>query len=231
MSPSEWLCSRHLLENSNLSRWKLLPAKANLRHLISEKSHRKLKFVSSLSCWVMSDSFRPSKLQPTRYLYPWDFLGKNTGVGYHFLLQGISLGQGLNLRPLHWQADSLPRSHQGSPMPKFTNNLIGFFFSMSFLLQEVRTLDYNEHRLYCNLVKAILQATKVILCGVPSFILTRRMHVFKTIFNCIVYSVTQDLLNLPHLNSITGKILPNKPEYLLSESRRNINQCLSLFPW
>ena len=128
MSPSEWLCSRHLLENSNLSRWKLLPAKANLRHLISEKSHRNLKFVSSLSCWVMSDSLRPSKLQPTRYLYPWDFLGKNTGVGYHFLLQGISLGQGLNLRPLHWQADSLPRSHQGSPMPKFTNNLIGFFF-------------------------------------------------------------------------------------------------------
>ena len=106
-----------------------------------------------------------------------------------------------------------------------------FFFSMSFLLQEVRTLDYNEHRLYCNLVKAILQATKVILCGVPSFILTRRMHVFKTVFNCIVCSVTQDSQNLPHLNSITGKILPNIPEYLLSESRRNINQCLSLFPW
>ena len=26
----------------------------------------------------------------------WDFSGKNTGVGYHFLLQGILLTQGLN---------------------------------------------------------------------------------------------------------------------------------------
>ena len=28
---------------------------------------------------------------------------------------GIFLDQGLNLCPLHWQADSLPLSHQGSP--------------------------------------------------------------------------------------------------------------------
>ena len=32
---------------------------------------------------------------------PWDFPGKNTGVGYHFLLQGIYLIQGLKLYPLH----------------------------------------------------------------------------------------------------------------------------------
>ena len=30
-------------------------------------------------------------------LCPWNFLGKNTGVGCRFLLQGISLAQGLNL--------------------------------------------------------------------------------------------------------------------------------------
>ena len=37
--------------------------------------------------------------------------GKNTGVGYHFLLQGIFLTQGSNLGLLcllHWQVDSLP---------------------------------------------------------------------------------------------------------------------------
>jgi len=28
-------------------------------------------------------------LQPTRLLCPWNFPGKNTGVGCHFLLQGI----------------------------------------------------------------------------------------------------------------------------------------------
>ena len=37
-----------------------------------------------------------------------------TGVGCHFLLQGIFLTQGLNLCLLHWQVDSLPLSLQGS---------------------------------------------------------------------------------------------------------------------
>ena len=33
-------------------------------------------------------TLRPHGLQPTRLLCPWDFPGKNTGVGWHFLLQG-----------------------------------------------------------------------------------------------------------------------------------------------
>ena len=43
-----------------------------------------------------------------------DFSGKNAGVGCHFLLQGTFLDQGSNPRLLHWQADSLPLSQQGS---------------------------------------------------------------------------------------------------------------------
>ena len=35
----------------------------------------------------MSDSVRPHRRQPTRLPSPWDSPGKNTGVGYHFLLQ------------------------------------------------------------------------------------------------------------------------------------------------
>ena len=34
----------------------------------------------------MSDSVRPHGLQPTRFLHPWDFPGKSTGVGFHCLL-------------------------------------------------------------------------------------------------------------------------------------------------
>ena len=49
-------------------------------------------------------------------LCPWDSPGKNTGVISHFLLQGIFPTQGSNLHPLDWQADTLPLSHQGSPM-------------------------------------------------------------------------------------------------------------------
>ena len=41
---------------------------------------------------------------------PWDFLGKNTGVGFHFLLQGIFSDWGSKPCLLLWQADSLPLS-------------------------------------------------------------------------------------------------------------------------
>ena len=64
-----------------------------------------------LSCSVMSNSLQPPGLQPARLLCPWDSPGKNTGVGCHFLLQGIFPTQGLNLCLLHWQVDSLPLSH------------------------------------------------------------------------------------------------------------------------
>ena len=39
----------------------------------------------------MSDSVRPQRQQPTRLLCPWDSPGKNTGVGCHFLLQGMKV--------------------------------------------------------------------------------------------------------------------------------------------
>ena len=39
---------------------------------------------------------------------------------YHFLLQGIFPSQGSNLCLLHWQVDSLPLSHQGSPVYLYT---------------------------------------------------------------------------------------------------------------
>ena len=41
--------------------------------------------------------------------------GKNSGVGCLFLLHGIFLTQGSNPSLWHWQADSLPLSHQGDP--------------------------------------------------------------------------------------------------------------------
>ena len=47
------------------------------------------------------------------------FPGKNTGMGYHFLLQGIFPTKGLNSHVsclLHWQADSLPLAPRGKPL-------------------------------------------------------------------------------------------------------------------
>ena len=43
-----------------------------------------------------------------------DSPGKNTGVGYHFLLQGILLAQASNLGLLHCRQILYRLSHQGS---------------------------------------------------------------------------------------------------------------------
>ena len=43
-------------------------------------SHHWLMF----SCSVVSDTLLPFRLFPARLLHPWDFPGKNTGVGCHF---------------------------------------------------------------------------------------------------------------------------------------------------
>ena len=64
---------------------------------------------------VVSDSLLPHGLQPAKLLCPWNFPGKNTGVGCHFLPQGIFLAQGLNPQLLHWQVGSLPLCHLGGP--------------------------------------------------------------------------------------------------------------------
>ena len=98
--------------------------------------------VCTRGCSVVSDPLWPHGLQPARLLCPWDFPGKNTGLGYHFLLQGICLTQRLNpclLHLLHWQVDTLPLSHLRSPQnhsilkkkPLCGNNLTSHFFSIS----------------------------------------------------------------------------------------------------
>ena len=69
-------------------------------------------------CSVISDFLRPHGLQPTSLLCPWDFPGKNTGMGCCFLLQGIFPTEGLNpslLCLLHWETDSLLLCHLGNP--------------------------------------------------------------------------------------------------------------------
>ena len=70
------------------------------------------------SCSVRSDSLQPLGQYPPSLLCSWNFLGKSTGVGCHFPLQGVFPTQKSNLLLfciLHWQVDSLILHHLGSP--------------------------------------------------------------------------------------------------------------------
>ena len=79
--------------------------------LLCECTQQELQSLSHVRLFVTY------RLQPARLLYPWNSPGKNTGVGCHFLLQGIFPIQGLNPRIclLHQQADFLPLSNLRSP--------------------------------------------------------------------------------------------------------------------
>ena len=50
-------------------------------------------------------------------LCPWDSPGKNTGVGCHFLLQGLFLTQGWNPGLLHCRHTLYHLSHKGLTPP------------------------------------------------------------------------------------------------------------------
>ena len=71
----------------------------------------------------MSDSLQLFGLEPARLLCSWDFSGKNTGVGSHFLLQGrVFLTQRLSLSSLcllHCKQILYPLSDQGSPLAEY----------------------------------------------------------------------------------------------------------------
>ena len=99
---------------------------------------------------VMFNSLQPYGLYPTKLLCPWDYPGKNTGVGCHALLQGIFLTQGLNLRLLYFPA------------------LAGRFF--------ITSTTWEALILYMLLLLLLSHFSHVQLCATPSLGFSRQEH-------------------------------------------------------
>ena len=84
------------------------------------------KWKCKWSCSVVSDPQRPHGLKPSRLLYPWDFPGKSTGVGCHWLLHlspeltlkypAAAAAKLLQLCPT--LCDPIDSSPPGSPVPE-----------------------------------------------------------------------------------------------------------------
>ena len=116
-----------------------------------KKSYCFLEFVCICVCSVTQsrpNSWQPHRLYHTRLFCPCDFPGKNTGVGCRFLLEGIFLTQQSNLHLPHWQVDSLPLSHLGSPSKhiySYTLNPITLLF----------TLEYKFLGIYKNVLVSV----------------------------------------------------------------------------
>ena len=115
------------LSNNSISyqAW-LTVLKILLRAVLSSQKKLKEKYRDSpyfswlytYICCCLASKMCLTLCNPMNYslpgLCPWDFPGKNTGEGCHFLLQGIFLTPGSNLHLLPWKMDYLPLSHLGS---------------------------------------------------------------------------------------------------------------------
>ena len=105
-------CSQLWVLRANTGKLKKIP-QSTLHYRAMLKAH-----VCVLSHSVMSDSLRPSGLQPARLLCPWNSPDENTGVGCHFLLQGVFSTQGSKQHLLFSPAShvaSLPSEPSGKP--------------------------------------------------------------------------------------------------------------------
>ena len=85
-------------------------------------------------CSVVSDFFAIPWTAAHQAPLSVGFPSKNTRVGCHFFLLGIFSDQESNPSLLHWQADSLLMSHQGSPLFSFYSPFIQSISPSSILL-------------------------------------------------------------------------------------------------
>ena len=127
--------------------------------------------ISLECCAVLSCSVCWTLRSPcARLLCPWNFPGKNTGVGCYFLLQRIFLTQGSNpclLHLLHWQECSLPLVSPGKPL--VCDELI-FFFKFIYFNWRLFTILYW----FCHTSTWILHGcTRVPHSEPPSHLLPR----------------------------------------------------------
>ena len=100
---------------------------------------------------VMSGSLSPYGLQPTRLLCPWDYPGKNTRVGCHFLLQETFQTQGLNLcllGLLHWKVNSLPLEPSRKPWFQVCNTVIQYLIYVVKCIRLISTPIHSSTLFY-----------------------------------------------------------------------------------
>ena len=105
--------------------------------------------IHAQSCLTRCD---PHGLEPTRLLYPWNFSGKSTGVGCHFLLQGIKP------RSPALQADTFYcLSHLGSP---FIHIYIYIYYTQTYKQWHINSKEHSNLSFWSSLEKWLIPGLK-----------------------------------------------------------------------
>ena len=102
--------------------------------------HEKVKKVLVVQSCL--DSLQLHELWPARLHDPWNYPGKNTGVGSHFLLQGIFPNQGSNISLLHCRQILYQLRHLG--IWAFTKRIVPPLASESSVLLALHQNVFNH---------------------------------------------------------------------------------------
>ena len=103
--------NRHFIKEDMVSRWHVKTFNTIMQWKTQIKTTSFCCCSGVKSCLTLCDPMDCSLPGASVYgVFP----GKNTGVGCHFLLQGVFPDQRSNLHLLHLQMYSLPLSHLGS---------------------------------------------------------------------------------------------------------------------
>ena len=87
-------------------------------------------------------------MEPARLLCPWDFPGKNTVVGCHFLLQGVFPTQGLNLGLLLFSCSAVSDSLAAAWTAACQDSLsVTIFWSLLKLI--IKSVMPSNHPILC----------------------------------------------------------------------------------
>ena len=107
----------------------------------------------------------PMDCSPPRLLCPWNSPGKSTGVGCHFLLQGIFLTQGSNLGLLHCRI-LYQQSYQGSPQSSIQSLNHVWFFVTPWTAAGQASLSITNSQSLLKLIsiESVMPSNHLILC-------------------------------------------------------------------
>ena len=128
-SPGFYYCTNKDQKILFLSSLKIFNIDVWLYRLLNKLLQWKCQLISHV--WLFATPW-------TGLLCPWNFPGKNTGVGCHFLLQWIFPMQGLNLGLLHYRQILYCLSHQWDQK----KNKKTITWSTNFNLSSWKTFEY-----------------------------------------------------------------------------------------
>ena len=135
-----------------------------------ELSHLYINMHTHIKTWyltcewsrsVVSDSLQPHGLYVAhQVLHPWNFPGKSTGVGCHFLLQGIFPTQGSNLGLPNCRQMLYHLSHQGIYMWVICIFLSVIFMILNLIIWKAYYLwGGGKQNIYTTLIASDLLST------------------------------------------------------------------------